>query len=72
MILIGEIQKLTRHAPFLQDVKEHNAFGFGKTVVEGVMNDEVRSCPVFDVIDGIPALVVITVVPEGAVELERT
>jgi hypothetical protein len=69
VILIRKIQKFARDSPFLEDVEQHNPLGLRKPVVERVVHDELGRGPVGDVVDGIPALVVVAVVPEGAVEL---
>ena len=52
-------------------LNKHDSLGFREAVVKGVMHDEVGGRPVEDVVDGVPALVVLAVVPEGAVELKR-
>ena len=70
VVLVREIQKLTRHPALLQDIKQHDPLGLRETVVQTVVHDEVGRRPVEDVVDGVPALVVLAVVPEGAVELQ--
>jgi hypothetical protein len=69
MIFVWEVQELARHAPRLQDIEEHDTFGLGETIVEGVVDYELRGGPVENVVDRIPALIILTVVPKSAIEL---
>ena len=69
MILIREVQEFTWYTPLLQNVEEHDAFGLWQAVIQAVVHNELRSRPVENVVDGIPALVVFAVVPECAIEL---
>jgi hypothetical protein len=69
MVLVWEIQKLARHSPRLQDVKQHDTLRLRQTVVQSIVHDELRRGPVEDVVYRIPAFVIIAVVPESAVEL---
>ena len=69
MTLVREAQEPTRYTPLLEDLKQHYPFRNGQSVVQLVVDEEVRRGPVVNVVDGIPAVVVFPVVPEGAVEL---
>ena len=71
MVLIWEIQKTTRNAAFLENVKKRHALRYGETVIVVTVDDEHGSVPLEDVFGGggVPETVVVAVVPVGAVVL---
>ena len=71
MVLIREAQELARHPSPLQNVEQHDAFRFWQTVIEGVVDNKLRCCPVEDMVGWIPSLVVLTIIPESAIELQE-
>ena len=69
MVLVGKAQESARNAPFLQNVEQHESFGDGQPVIQLIMHDEVRGCPLADIVQRIELVVVGPVGPQGAVEL---
>lgn len=69
MILIRETQEPTGDPPLLQDVEERDSFRHRQSEIEVVVYHEMRCRPVVDVIDRVPALKVVSVIPNGAVQL---
>jgi hypothetical protein len=69
VVLIREVQELRWNAPLLQNVEQHDPLRFWETIVKGVVHHKLGSSPVQDVVDRVPALVVLAVVPESSVEL---
>lgn len=70
VVLVREVEKSTRHASLLQNIEEEKAFGHWKTEIQVVVDDKMRSGPIRNVIDGVESFIVVTVVPESAIELE--
>lgn len=73
MILIWETQQSARNAALLQHIEQTETLGDGKSIVFGAVNNEMRSLELQDVLGGrgVPAAVVVTIGPEGAIELKR-
>lgn len=73
MVLIGEVQEPTGHAALLEHIKQGNALGDREPEIVIVVDDEVGGAELEDVLRrrGVVATVVVSVVPEGAVELLR-
>lgn len=73
MIFIGEIQKPARYTTLLEDVEQGQSFGDGETVVLVAVDDELGGAELEDVFCGrrVPAEIVVSVIPDGAVELFR-
>jgi hypothetical protein len=69
MILIREIQESAWNTTFLEDIKDHDTIRDRKTEVEIIMNDKVRRGPFFNVIERVPSVVIVIVIPKCAVEL---
>jgi hypothetical protein len=66
VVLVGEVEEARRNTNILEDVEESNTVTLGKAVVEGVVNDELGSGPVGNVVEGVP-LVVSLRLPDCAV-----
>jgi hypothetical protein len=71
VVLIREVQEATWDAAFLEDIEQGQTLRYGETVVQIAVDDELRGVELKDTFGGrrIPATVVVTVVPEGSVEL---
>lgn len=69
MVFIWEVQEATRHTTLLEDVEQQQTLRDGETEVQIVMDDEMGSCPVVDVVEWVEFLVVVAVVPDCTVEL---
>lgn len=71
MILIGKIQKPTRHAALLQHIEERQPLRHGESVVLVAVDDEHGGRELADALGRgrVPAAVVLAGVPEGSVEL---
>jgi hypothetical protein len=67
MALIREMQEPRRDTKRLEDVEKTQALSDGQTEIQIVVDDELGRAEVLGVVDGIPFLVVVTVVPDGAV-----
>lgn len=67
MALIGEMQESRGHAQRLQDVEGLETLCLHNTVVQIVVDDELRGASVAKRYEGIPAFVVVAVSPDGAV-----
>lgn len=73
MILIREIQKPTGHAPLLQRIKQSNPIRHRYAIILVTVDDELGGAELEDVFCGrrVPAEIVVSVIPDGAVELLR-
>lgn len=69
MRLVGEVEEAARHAEALEDVEGLEALGDGDAVVAVAVDDELGRLEVAGVRQGIPALIVLPVVPDGAVRV---
>lgn len=70
VVLVREVEKSTWDASLLQNVEEEEAFGDWKTEIQVVVDDKMRGGPIHNVIDGVEPFIVVTIIPESAVELE--
>ena len=66
VVLIGEVEEPGGNTAGLEDVEQAQAIALGQTVVEGVVDDELGSGPVGNVVLGVP-LAVRVGVPDAAV-----
>lgn len=71
MILIREVQKPTLNTALLEDIKQGNSLGDGKTVIMIAVDDKMRRRELADLFGGggIKATVVFTGIPDSAHEL---
>lgn len=65
--LVGKVQEPRGHPQALQDVEEHHALGNGQTEVKVIVHHKLRCAEVISVVDWVPPLVVVAVVPDGPV-----
>lgn len=65
--LVREVQEPRGHPQALQDIEEHYALGDGQTEVKVVVHDKLRRAEVLGVVERVPPLVVVAVVPDGPV-----
>ena len=66
MVLVGEVEETRGDTNVLQNIEQSDTIALRETVVESVVDDELRSRPVGDVVEGVP-LVVGLRLPDGAV-----
>ena len=69
MVLIGKHHQPARHPPGLQDVEGGEPLGDGEAVVQLAVHDELRRGPLAREARGVPLLVALAVLPEGAAEV---
>ena len=71
VVLVGEVEKTAGNAALLENVEEGQALRDRETVVLVAVDDKLGSAELEDALGGgrIPATVVVTSIPEGAVEL---
>ncbi|KAG9796265.1 hypothetical protein KCU88_g378, partial [Aureobasidium melanogenum] len=60
---------VSQDASLLQDIEQHDPLRHRQPIVKTAVDDEMRCREIAGVVDGVPAVVVVAVVPEGAVEL---
>lgn len=69
VILIGEHQQPAGHAAGLQYVEHGQTLRHWQSVIQFVVDDQLRGGPLVKVLRGIPLLVALPVLPEGASEV---
>jgi hypothetical protein len=67
MTLIGEVQKARRHAQTLQNIESLQSFSLHNTVVQIVVDDELRCASIDKMRKRVPEFVVLAVIPDSTV-----
>lgn len=72
VVLVREVQQPAGNTTFLKDIKQTEALSFSEAIILRAMDDQSRSAELQDVLRcrRVPAAVVVTVGPKGAIELE--
>jgi hypothetical protein len=73
VVLIREVQQPTGNTTFLENVEQTQTLRFGQAIVFGTVDDQGGSAELQNVLRcrGVPTTVVVSVGPEGAVELSH-
>lgn len=73
VVLVREVQQPAGNTAFLKDIKQTEALSFSEAIILCAMDDQSRGAELQDVLRcrRVPAAVVVTVGPEGAIELEN-
>lgn len=71
VVLIREVQQPAGNTTFLENIEQTQTLRFGQTIVLGAVDDQSGSAELQNVLRrrGVPAAVVVSVGPEGTVEL---
>lgn len=71
MVLVWERQKLARHTQLLQGIKHGQPLANGESIIELIMDYELRRCPVLNKDGRVPFGVTLTVFPDLASKLAQ-
>ena len=73
VVLVGEVQQPAGNTTFLKDIEQTEAFSFSEAIILCAMDDQSGSAELQDVLRcrRVPAAIVVTVGPEGAIKLEH-